>query len=163
VLSGSATVTEPLLTGVIVPDTSVVLKWYLHEQEPEREQALALLRAYLVGQVRLQVPDLLLYEVANVLRYKPGWDATRVNQAIESLFALGLEVAPVSLTLIQRAVALACGHDVAVYDAAFVALAEENDADFITADERLVRRMQSLPNVRSLVEILPASTNSAER
>jgi predicted nucleic acid-binding protein len=143
-------VADHTLAGAIVPDTSVVLKWYLHQQEPQRERALALLRAHLEGQVHLMVPDLLPYEAANVLRYKPDWDAARVTQAIDSLFALGLEVVPISATLLQRAVALAYDHDVAVYDAAFVALAEGNGAVFVTADERLVHRSQDLPHVRSL-------------
>lgn len=152
---------DHLLTGAIVPDTSVVLKWYLHEQEPERGRALALLQAYLEGRVRLLVPDLLPYEAANVLRYKPDWDAARVAQAIESLFALKLEVVPLSATVLQRAVAMAYGHNVAVYDAAFVALAEGSGAVFVTADEGLVRRTQGLPHVRSLMEIRPVASDSA--
>ena len=141
------------LTEVVVPDTSVVLKWYLHEQELHRPLSLALLRAYLEGQVRLLVPDLLFYEVANVLRYKPGWDATLVAQAIGSLFSLGLTVVPVSAPLLRSALVLAYGHDVAVYDAAFVALAEENGADFVTADERLAKELGDVFRIRLLKEL----------
>lgn len=143
------------LTGVVVPDTSVVLKWYLHEQEPERELSLALLRAYLEGQVRLLVPDLLPYEVANVLRYKPGWEAALVAQAVGSLLSLGLAVVPVSAALLRNAVVLAYSHDVAVYDAAFVALAEENGADFVTTDEKLVQKLRGVSHVRLLRDLSP--------
>lgn len=145
--------TENLLTGAIVADTSVILKWFLHKEEPERKQALALRQAYLEGRVQLLVPDLLLYEVANVLRYKPGWDTTRVAQALHSLLALKPQVVPVSLALLQRAVGLAYKYDIAVYDASFVALAEESNAYFITADQKMIRRLKRLPHVRPLTDV----------
>jgi predicted nucleic acid-binding protein len=130
-----------------VPDTSVVCKWYLHEQEPGREQALALRRAHLERRVILIAPDLLPYEVVNVLRYKPGWDAVAIAQAVDSLFAFGMDIVPVSPALLKLAVTLACDHDVAVYDACFVALARECAGDFLTADERLLRQLAALPYV----------------
>jgi predicted nucleic acid-binding protein len=157
----SATVADHILTGAIVPDTSVILKWYLREQEPDRERALALLDAYLEGQVHLVAPDLLPYEVANVLRYKPDWDAVRVAQVLDSLFALRLEFVPLSITTLHRAVDLAYTHNIAVYDAAFLALAEGSGAVFVTADEGLVRRTQDRPQVCPLTKILPASKDSA--
>ena len=140
-----------------MPDTSVVLKWFLHEGEADREQALILRQAYLEGRAQLLAPDLLLYEVANVLRYKSDWDASRVAQAIHSLLALRLQIIPVSPALLQRAVELAYKHDLAVYDTFFVALAEENQAVFITADQKAARRLKELPHVRSLTDIIIAS------
>jgi len=135
----------------VVPDTSVVLKWFLHEQEPGRERALALRRAYLEGRARLLVPDLLFYEVANVLRCKPDWDARRAARAVAALFALQMEIVSVSPPLLQQAIALACERDLAIYDAAFVILAANAGADFITADEQLARRLEPLPYVHRLV------------
>jgi len=146
--------TDNFLNGAIVPDTSVVLKWFLREGEANREQALTLRQAYLEGRAQLLALDLLLYKVANVLRYKPDWDAPRVTQAIHSLLALKLQIIPVSPALLQRAVALAYKHDLAIYDASFVALAEENQAVFITADQKAARRLKELPHVRSLTDIL---------
>jgi predicted nucleic acid-binding protein len=40
-----------------------------------------------------------------------------------------------------------------IYDVAFAALAESLNATFITADERLVRRLDAFPCVRFLGEI----------
>lgn len=131
--------------NTVVPDTSVVLKWYVSEQETGRERALALRQAYLEGQVALLVPELLCYEVANVLRYKPGWDAAAVGQAVASLLALKIEIVTASETLLERAVDLACTHDITVYDAAFVALAQLRQADFLTADARLAHQLSMLP------------------
>ena len=111
---GSAAVGNDTRTRTAVLDTSVVLKWYLHKDEPERARALALRQTYLDGWLRLLAPDLLLYEVANVLRYKPGWDASRVSQALDSLYALKLKFVSVSIVLVKRAVTLASDYDVAV-------------------------------------------------
>lgn len=147
---------------IVVPDTSVVLKWYLQDQEQHRERALALRGAYLVGGLRLVVPDLLPYEVANVLRYKPHWDAARVGQAMTSLFALRLDVVPVSALILARAVDLAYDHDVAVYDAAFAALAKEVGGEFITADEKLVHKLARLPHVHSLGDLPLTSDGTFE-
>jgi predicted nucleic acid-binding protein len=146
-------VADRSLTGAVVPDTSVVLKWYLHVQEPNREQAMALLQAHLKGEAHLLVPELLPYEVANVLRYKPDWDAARVGQALESLLNVRLEIVPLSVALLQRAVILAYDYDVAVYEAAFVALAEGSGAVFVTADERLAGRMNDVSYIRSLGDL----------
>ena len=145
---------DNFLNGVIVLDTSVVLKWFLREGEAGREQALTLRQTYLEGHAQLLVPGLLLYEVANVLRYKQDWDASRVAQAIHSILALKLQIIPVSSALLQRAVKLAYKHDLAVYDAFFVALAEENQAVFITADQKAARRLRELPHVRSLTGVI---------
>ena len=50
----------------------------------------------------------------------------------------------------RRAVVIARDHDTSVYDAAFAALAESVGATFVTADERLVRRLAPLPYVAFL-------------
>ena len=133
-----------------VPDTSVVLKWFLHDQEPLRPQALALRRAFLQGTMHLIVPDLLWYEVANVLRYKPEWDAAQVELAVHSLFALKLEAVPVTVELLASALALAFACGITVYDAAFVAVAVARGAEFVSADERLIRKLAGRSLARSL-------------
>ncbi|MGH2350300.1 MAG: type II toxin-antitoxin system VapC family toxin [Chloroflexota bacterium] len=152
-MSASDTMPPDSALRAVVPDTSVVLKWYLHRDEPEREQALTLRRAYLKATLRLMVPDLLFYEVANVLRYKPGWDSARVSQAVASLFALKLDIVPVTDGLLQRAVALAFDHDIAVYDAAFVALAQDVGAHYVTADRKLARKLAKFGTIHSLTTL----------
>ena len=134
----------------MVPDTSVVLKWYLAAGEPDRERALAVRQAFLRGTLRLVVPDLLLSEVANVLRHKPEWTAARVGAAVAALIGLGLEVGTVALPVLERALAIASAHRITVYDAAFAALAEQMDAEFVSADEKLVGNLAELQYVRAL-------------
>jgi predicted nucleic acid-binding protein len=50
----------------------------------------------------------------------------------------------------EHAVEIARTYDTTVYDGTFAALAESLGATFVTADERLVRRLEALPFVRFL-------------
>lgn len=97
----SVTVADNSGKPIAVLDTSVVVKWFLHEGEAHRSEASALRDAIGDGRVGLAVPALLLYEVANVLRYKPDWDADRVQRAIRSLVTMQLDIEPVSFQCLE--------------------------------------------------------------
>lgn len=133
----------------VVLDTSVVIKWF-RQGEVLAERALALRAAYLEGHSLISVPTLLAYELANVLRYKGDLTTAQVEDAVQSLFDMGLTWEAPSAPTIRRAVALARDLDTTVYDATFAALAENLEATFITADERLARCLGPLSFVRFL-------------
>jgi predicted nucleic acid-binding protein len=121
--------------GRIVVDSSVAMKWFYAEGEADVPEALALLQRHVVSGVVLCAPAHLLLEVANALRFR-GLTAGRITQAVEALLGLGLELAPIE-RLVARAAVIALAHDLTVYDAAFAALAEQLDAELVTADRRL--------------------------
>ena len=77
------------LVKVVVPDTSVVIKWF-RQGEILADLALALRQDYLSGAVAAVVPSLLAYELANVLRYKSDLTTEQVREAVRSLFDVGL-------------------------------------------------------------------------
>jgi len=54
---------------MIVLDASVAVKWFSEEEYTEK--ALELRERIRVGKERVIVPDLLLYELANALKYNP--------------------------------------------------------------------------------------------
>lgn len=135
----------------LVLDTSVIIKWFRHG-EVHAEHALSLRSAYLDGQAQVAVPTLLAYELANVLRYKADLTTAQVEDSVQSLFDMGLEWVPPSVGMIRRAVVIARDFDATVYDATFASLAEAWDATLVTADKRLVSRLQSLAYVRFLGE-----------
>jgi predicted nucleic acid-binding protein len=136
----------------LVLDTSVVLKW-IRQEEILANRALGLLQGYLDGQSQISVPALLGYEVANVLRYKTDLTTAQVETAVQALFDLELEwIAPLP-SVMRRAVVIARDCDTSVYDATFAALAESLGATFVTADERLVRKLEPFPSVRFLGEL----------
>lgn len=140
------------MTVHLVPDTSVVIKWF-RQGENLAEHALTLRAAYLDGHVRISVPSLLAYELTNLLRYKEDLTVTQVEEAVQSLFDMSLEWASPTAVLMRRAAGIARASEATVYDATFVALAETLQATFVTADERLVRRLAAWPLVRFLGDV----------
>lgn len=136
----------------IVPDTSVVTKWF-RQGENLAEQALTLRAGYLDSRIELSVPTLLGYELTNVLRFKEGLTTDQIEEAVQSLFDMGLAWVPVSAALLCRAAVMARESGATVNDAAFAALAEALQAAFVTADERLARRLAAWPFVRFLGDV----------
>jgi predicted nucleic acid-binding protein len=148
-MAGGALMTQ--LQGLVL-DTSVIIKWF-RQGEILAEQAMALRNAYLGGQVSIAVPDLLAYELTNVLRFKMDLSTEQVCVAVQSLFDLRLDWHLPSSAVTRRAVQVARECDITVYDASFVALAESNGGVLVTADRRLVERLASPPHVRFLGDL----------
>jgi predicted nucleic acid-binding protein len=147
----------PAQLPIVVPDTSVVIKWY-RQGELLAPHALALRDAYLDGRVSLVVPSLLAYELSNVLRYKQDLSTQDVQEALSGLYRMRLEWAAPSSIVICRAIEIARAYETTVYDASFVALGESIGATFVTADVRLVQQLSDLSHVRSLADLpTPAS------
>ncbi|MDO8736994.1 MAG: type II toxin-antitoxin system VapC family toxin [Thermoleophilia bacterium] len=120
-----------------VLDTSVVVKWFHRENEEDVDKALLLRQAYLEGALNLIVPDLLMYEFGNFLRFRTGLKPADQLASIRSLWSLGMEIHPIDSLLSEQMVQLASRHDITVYDAAFVALSQSLSAPLVTADRML--------------------------
>ena len=86
---------------MIVLDTSILVKWFL--QEEDSESALEFKECLLTGQEDIAVPDLALYEIVNVLRFKPGITQDAIDAILPSLFDLGLEIITPSQKLLADA------------------------------------------------------------
>ena len=117
---------------MIVLDASVLANAIADDQR-DGAQAREVLRH--VG--ALAAPDLIDIETMAVLRKR--WLAhtlsdDRLSNAVEDLHALALERYP-ALPLTRRIAELRA--NVSAYDAAYVALAEVLDCEFVTADQRL--------------------------
>jgi len=136
----------------VVLDSSVIIKWF-RRHEALREQALELRQAYLDGRIVIHVPDLLIYEIANVLRYKPDMNETKVQQALQSLFDIRIGVEHINSEAIGEAVSIAYSYDVTVYDAIFVALAKRLESHFITADGKLVQKLCNITYIHHLTDL----------
>jgi len=120
-----------------VVDASVAAKWFL--PEPGTEAAIELRQRHLDGEVRLVAPDLLVYEVANALRYHPRIGAEPWADHIGDLFALDIGFDPASEPSMRATIGAAFRYGLSIYDAAYIALAERLDTVLYTADESLLR------------------------
>ncbi|WP_430033092.1 type II toxin-antitoxin system VapC family toxin [Neorhizobium sp. BT27B] len=118
-------------------DASVAIKWVVNEAGTDK--ALALRR-----NSRLMAPELMLAECANIL-----WKKVRRSElsALEGRFAAmliestGIEFVEMR-SLITEAAELAFALDHPAYDCMYLALARQEECQFVTADERLVRKLR---------------------
>ena len=132
-----------------VLDSSVVLKWF-RKDEIWRNSALQARQAYLDGHMLIYVPDLLIYEIANVLRYKPDLNDQQVQEALDSLYDLGIKIIDISQEMIKEAIRLAYSYNITVYDASFLELAESLKVPFVTADEKLSKKLADVSYVQHI-------------
>ena len=69
---------------MIILDASVVVKWFSEEEYTEK--ALEIRERIMRGEERVVVPDLLLYEQANALKYKCLYYRIRLHRFALKLF-----------------------------------------------------------------------------
>jgi len=118
----------------LVIDSSVAFKWF-DGAEAGAEIALDLARRHARDDIALVAPAHLPLEVVNVLvSRRVGLDA--IERAIEDLASVDLAIAPVNDALLADAARIAHAEQIALYDAAFIALAARLDCELVTADRR---------------------------
>lgn len=137
---------------MIVADASVILKWILMD-ERDRTEALALRSRHLTGEDPIAAPDLLLYEVANVLPFKRE-DAESASGGLQEICSADLRLHEFGFPEFHRAMDLALRHRITTYDASYLVLAQALRCRFVTADEQLLARLKGVGNVLHLREIL---------
>jgi predicted nucleic acid-binding protein len=121
-----------------VIDASLVLKWYLADEE-FGETSLRLLQRYLDDEIELLAPTLLEYEIMNALVYaqrKGRIEPENISLALEGFFDLGMDLAPVA-NLFPRILFFCQTYKCSAYDSSYLALAEAEGIDLITADRKL--------------------------
>jgi predicted nucleic acid-binding protein len=124
-------------------DASVALKWVL--QEPDSPKADALRQAYRANIHFLLAPEVFTVEVAHGLTKAARRNIIRDDQ-VDVLLAELFTTLPdlhASFPLIPRAVEIARQARISVYDCLYVALAERESCQFVTADQRLLRALGS--------------------
>ena len=131
----------------MILDASVIAKWFLVEEGSD--EALQLRDEYVKGTIDIAVPELLLYEVANVLRYK-DFSEEDVKKAMLSLMDMDLFIAGMSHLLMERTVEISMECGITIYDAAYVALAESLSTELVTADSKLYEKTKEKYRVRLL-------------
>ena len=145
---------------ILVFDASVAVKWFI--AEPDSPAA----RTALASASRALAPELILAEVLNA-----GWSALRRSQITGAQFA-GMsrsieqffdDLASLG-RLAPRAATIARQLDHPVYDCFYLALAEREAVELVTADRRLLGRVHASPwaaSVRALDSFATPYTNPA--
>lgn len=134
-----------------VVDTSVIYKWYVEEEHSDK--ALSILNTFIDGTTRITIPDLVFYELSNAMRFNPENTEKDVRDVIKNLADLNLDIVVITEGLINNAIKMAYKYNLTVYDSVFVALAKDLEFEFVTADEKLFRRIRDMKFVNFLGEI----------
>ena len=136
-----------------VVDASVLVKWFLHEKEADRDRALALRDLHISGRSTIYVPELAFLEVLNAIRFSSKADEEDGETALETLQDLNLEAKSASGDLLRKTNAIAWAYKITIYDALYVALAEQIGYPVITADEVMIKKLRGHSIVVPLREL----------
>lgn len=135
------------MTERLVIDASVALKWVVEEQGSD--EAASLLAGLAAGSLSLAAPDHLIGEVGNGLRKRVAQHVLSGSDAVAAMAS----IADLGLELVSdpdrwfRCLAVALDWQLTTYDALYVLLARDLDAELITADIRVAAAAErhSLP------------------
>lgn len=128
---------------LVVLDASVILKWFRTEGEEKIAAARNFEEKHLEGKEQIAVPELLFYEVANVLLTKPKIKTEEVEKALEILSLLDLKRYTNTPALQKIALEICQINKISFYDASYVALAQLLKTKLVTADQKLYQKLKS--------------------
>ena len=136
-----------------VVDASVAAKWFTRHDEPDRSKALALRTLHQTGRTRLVLPEFGLLEILNAVRYSQRADEEDTAQALMFLERLRLEIVPLDWELLRKATTIAWAYRIALYDAAYVAVAEQIGFPLLTVDDVMAKKLRGHSIVVRLAEV----------
>jgi predicted nucleic acid-binding protein len=123
-----------------VLDASVGLKWVLNEIDSDK--ARRLLADFQAGTRDLIAPDVYSLECAHGLSKSQRKGVVTDAERLWFDLIIDLPALYPSLPLLDRALAIALKARIAVYDCIYVALAEREGCELITADRRVINALQ---------------------
>jgi predicted nucleic acid-binding protein len=138
-------------------DCSVIMKWELPNEQFTAEAA-ELLRDWESGAVLILSVDLLPSEIGGaILRTlrRGRFTEAQAQASLRTLLGLSFELRP-SGPLVEQAYEIAYQHNQRIYDCFYVALAEREQVDLWTSDERLFNALGAhFPCIRFIRDYVP--------
>lgn len=126
-----------------VLDSSVAVKWVLSETDSDKARKLR--DEYVQAIHELLSPDIFPAEVAHSLTRAERQNRITVGEA-ETLWQVVMLDRPLFepyLPIAQRAIQISSDARIGFYDCLYVALAERESCELVTADDRLVTKTQA--------------------
>src|SRR5438552_770484 len=138
----------------LVLDSSVAIKWVLPEVDTPK--TVRLRNEFREGVHELLTPDVFPIEVAHALTRAERKGTITLPMSIRRLNNV-LSYPPVMhpyLSLLPRAISISSATRQGVYDCLYVALAEREGCELLTADDKLIKNLQpAFPFIISLASL----------
>lgn len=128
-----------------VLDSSVGFKWFLIEDQTSKARSLR--DDYRAALVELVAPDVFPIEIVHALTRAERTNrvtAQEGSRLVADLFQI-LPALHQFLLLLPRAYQISSQIRIGVYDCLYVALAEREQCDLVTADQRLLNSLKGFP------------------
>lgn len=139
-----------------IVDASVALKWHLRDEQYV-PQADALFKAFSLGEAEIRSPSFIRYEIANALliaSQRGRIDFEVAQEQFRDFLALAIHQSEDADDLVTSAMDLASKLNVTVYDALYLALADQLGSALVTADRQLYDKARStLPHTTWVEDI----------
>ena len=135
---------------IVVLDTSALVRLYIPDG-PMPDNIEKYISAALSAETSLIIPELALAEFAQVLwkKEQAGYlTSLEVDEIMSAFLDLPLEVFG-HIDILPDAISLARRHVLSVYDALFLALAGNRNAELVTADKKLKNAYESIKKLKS--------------
>lgn len=137
-----------------VLDSNIAVKWVI--PEADSKHALELRAAFKQGIHEFIAPDVFPIEVAHALVRSERKNLVTDGQVHLANILLSTPELFSSLPLLPRAYEIAAAMRCGVYDCLFVALAERERCELVTADQKMISNLQKdFPFIVALASTLP--------
>jgi predicted nucleic acid-binding protein len=126
----------------LVLDSNLAVKWFI--AEPDSAKALQLRDDFISAVHELLAPDFFPLEILHALTRAERQGRILQGQA-GKFWQYAMQTSPFlfpSIPLATRAYSIASQARIGIYDCLYVALAEREQCELVTADDRLVRSLQ---------------------
>ncbi|MDP3998507.1 MAG: type II toxin-antitoxin system VapC family toxin [bacterium] len=118
--------------NTLVIDTSVFIKWLNKNREDNLETADKILQDVKSGKVELIAPELVRYEIGNVLLKGKKLAPNQAYISLDTAYSLPVTFVSESKELAHETFFLAYDLGVTYYDASFLSLAKQYNATLVT-------------------------------
>lgn len=115
----------------IVVDSSVMVKWLNSQNEDHLEQANKVLQDAQDGTIMFLAPELSRYEIGNAL-LKKKMDLSKALDTLVTAYNIPVQFVPETPQLALATYKIADEEKITYYDAAFLALAKQEEATLVT-------------------------------
>ena len=134
----------------VVVDASIAVKWFNIEDLSDKADELK--SQHLRGEVTLNAPVLMVFEVANALRHNPDFGVQDVKDAIVDLLDLQISLRFPEREWMEDAVQTAFNYAISVYDACYLSLSRFLNVPAFTADDKLIERTRD-PTLKHISQL----------